>query len=356
MIKLGDFQVNREQRKIIKDILDSGRITEGKYVKLFEEELAKFLGVKHAIAVTNGTVALQLLSQYFGKSKKVCIPAMTFPATINAFETTGQNTMLCDIGEDLQINIDSLTETQKKSIDILVPVHLMGYTSNMEHIMREAKKYGWIVIEDTAEAFGAKIGDKYTGTFGNFGTFSFYVSHNIIGGELGAIVTNDNNVNEILRSMKNHGRTGSNLKFEHSYIGSNYKTTEFCTGIAYENILNANKILNKRFLNALYFQDNINNPKLYGYSIDLGFSPLGYPIKAKTEEIKKEITSKLKEEGIETRNIFPCLANQKAYEGRFNTNDYPVANKMEKLIFYIGVHQFLKRGDLNKIVKVLNDF
>ena len=127
MIKLGDFQVNREQRKIIKDILDSGRITEGKYVKLFEEELAKFLGVKHAIAVTNGTVALQLLSQYFGKSKKVCIPAMTFPATLNAFETTGQNTMLCDIGEDLQINIDSLTETQKKSIDILVPVHLMGY-------------------------------------------------------------------------------------------------------------------------------------------------------------------------------------------------------------------------------------
>lgn len=354
MIRIGDFKITNRQREIINEILDSGRLTEGPWVDKLERRMEEFLGVKHAILTTNGTVSLQLISHLFNNGLTVCVPAMTFPATINAFLTTGKNVILCDVGEDLQINIDALTEKQKKEIDIIVPVHLMGYTANMDKIMKQAEIYNWVVIEDTAESFGAKIDDKYAGTIGDFGSFSFYVSHNIGCGELGMVVTNNDYHNMILRSMKNHGRVGESLKFLHSYIGSNYKTTEFMAGICYANMEDVDKILEVRRNNAKYFYDNVNNNNMIPFDISDDFSPLGYAFFCTSESYKDYVCAILKDNGIETRDIFPCLANQEAFKHLFDNKDYPVADYLEKRIFYIGCHQYLTIEDKEKIVEILN--
>ena len=356
MIKIGDLKITKEHKDVIKDILESERITEGKYVALFEREVEKYLGVKHCIAVTNGTVALQLVSQLVGddNGKLVVVPALTFPATANAFLLTGQEIALCDIDETLLIDITTLSEEQKHAIDIIVPVHLMGYMADMEYIMEEATKYNWIVIEDTAEAFGAELNGKKAGTFGHFGTFSFFVSHNIWGGELGCIVTNDDEDAERLRSTKNHGRTGDPMKFLHKYVGSNYKTNEFCAGLAYVNLKHADEIIAKRLSVSEEFELGITNERLTPYAAEKGFSPLGYPIQADTEEYRDEICKKLNDAGIETRNIFPCLANQECYDG-LSSESYPVANDIEKRVFYIGCHQYMTKKDVKKVLKVIND-
>ena len=174
--------------KVIEDILESTYVTESKYVKLFEKETSKFLGIKNVIAVTNGTVAIQLIAQYLKfKHKKnfnVCVPATTFPATLNAFYNVGFPVILCDIDKSLCIDIDTLSEEQKQWIDIIVPVHLLGYSADMDKIMKAAEKYGWIVIEDFAEAFGSVYKDRKVGTIGDFGASSFYVSHVLQGDNL----------------------------------------------------------------------------------------------------------------------------------------------------------------------------
>lgn len=355
MIRIGDFQITNKQREIVNQILDSGRLTEGPWVEKLERRMEEFLGVKHAILTTNGTVSLQLISHLFADGLTICVPAMTFPATINAFLATGKNVILCDIGEDLQIDIDKLTEKQKKEIKIIVPVHLMGYTANMKKIMEEAKKYNWIVIEDTAEAFGAKIDDKYAGTIGDFGSYSFYISHNMGCGELGMVVTNNDYHAMLLRSIKNHGRVGDSLKFLHSYIGSNYKTTEFMAGICYANMENVDDILKIRRNNCKYFFDNVINENLTPFPVDSFSSPLGYAFLCRSETYKNYVCANLKDANIETRDIFPCLANQEAFKDFYKKENYPVADELEKRIFYIGCHQYLTEEQKEHIVNVLND-
>ena len=164
IIRLGDFKSTSEQRKIVNEILNSGRITEGKYVRKLEREIEKYLKVKHAIAVTNGTVALQLVAHYLKGGRKepvACVPATTFPATLNAFLLTGYKIMLCDIEEKtLCMDISTLTTVQKRKIDVLVPVHLLGFPANMDKIIKEARKYNWVVVEDFAESFGSDYKER----------------------------------------------------------------------------------------------------------------------------------------------------------------------------------------------------
>ena len=261
---------------------------------------------------------------------------------------------LCDIGEDLQIDMDTISEQMMEELDVLVPVHLMGYPADMKKIMALKEKYGWTVVEDSAEAFGTEIDGKKVGTFGDFGTFSFYVSHNIAAGELGLVITNDDEAAKIMRSMKNHGRVGDNMKFLHGYVGSNYKTNEFCAALGLASLEDSKETLAARLDNAKFLHDFIKNENVEVFPVPDNASLLGLPIRCKDEETKNELVKRLNDEGIETRDIFPNLANQDAYEEHFNPFDFPVANKLEKEVFYVGIHHFLSLEDLKKIVKVIN--
>ena len=359
-IRIGDFIPTQKHINAVMEVIKSGRLTEGPKVKELEKVMADYLGVKNAILVTNGTVALQLVATYLRlnsieKPLNTIVPALTFPATINAFAVSGYPVGLCDVNPDLQINVDNMSKEHKENTDVLIPVHLMGYPADMDKIMSDAKKYNWIVVEDACEAFGTEYKGKKVGTIGDFGCFSFYVSHNITAGELGMVVTNDDKAAKMMRSMKNHGRTGDNMKFEHSYIGSNYKTTEFCAAIALENMKNVDKILSTRKANCQYFLDNIKNDKLKPYPVPEGFSPLGYPIACETEEYRDEICKKLNENDIETRGMFPCIANQESYKELYSHLNFPVSEKLEKTVFYIGCHHLLSKEDKKKIVKVLSE-
>lgn len=361
VIKIGEFRTTKKIRSYVKDILDSGNITEGKYVSAFEKRLATYLGVDSAIAVTNGTVSLELIGNYLMRTYGplyVCIPALTYPATANAFINTGHHVILCDVsdGNDgyiFQMDIDTLDEKTKEDIDVIVPVHLMGYPCYMERIMAEAKKYKWIVVEDVAEAFGTIYHDKKVGTFGDFASFSFYVSHNITGGELGAVVAKRKKDSEILRIMKRHGRTTNNpLEFKHYYVGSNNKTTEFCAAIALSQLEEADSILEKRFKNAEYLHDNAGYNHGYPCPIYKGVSFLGFPIQCDTKAKRNKLAEEFKKQGIETRNMFPCLTNQKAYRFIFS-GSYPVAKHLQDTALYVGVHQYLSKEDLKKMARVI---
>jgi len=370
--KVGDFKTTTAFRDAINDVLGSNHITEGRYVKLFEREVEKILHVRHAIAICNGTISLQIIAYYLKtqKIKKdkpvVCVPATTFPATLNAFLMIGYEPILCDINEnDLCINIDNLTEDEKKRIDVIVPVSILGYTPDMDKIMLEAKKYGWFVVEDFAEAFGSKYDGKYLGSIGDFGSSSFFVSHVIQAGEMGVITTNDDNYAEAIRKMKNHGRDGDPMKFEHGLVGTNGKTTEFCAAIAFEQLKDFERIVKNRQEIAKTYYLGIKNTNLIAMPWGVNYSMLGYPIIAKSKQQKEFAIKKLHDGDVETRGMFPCLANQKAYQeldenGKVKKyllgepSKYPISVKMEENGFYIGVHQYITPIAAEKIAQILN--
>lgn len=364
MIRLGDFKINKEQKAIIDDIVKSGRITEHKYVKMFEEAVAKFIGVKHAIAVANGTLALELVANYLRDGHNpnykpvACIPALTFPATLNAFYNAGYEIILCDVDRDLGIDLSTLNTYQKRKIDVVIPVHILGYAANMQEVMSMAKEYDWDVVEDFAESFGTKYDGKRVGSIGDFGISSFYVSHVIQAGELGVVTTNDDFAAAQMRSMKNHGRNLDNpMKFDHIFTGSNYKTTEFCAGLGYEQMGRADEIIAARHKNAKRIYEEVPPNEIFAPMPTFPENAhLGYPIMCKNEQIRDKVVKQLNDNGIETRHMFPCLASQPAYRDVYGRpEDFPVANFLEKACFYVGVHQFLKQEEVDKIIKALND-
>lgn len=348
MIRLGDMRTTIKHEEAALDIVKKGMFTEGKYVNMLEREMEAYLGVKHAILTSNGTVSLQLIAHYLQhklkRKLKFCVPAMTFPATYNAFKLTGNDIILCDVGEDMQIDLNTLNKKQLKKIDVIVPVHLIGYPCNMDIVMEFAKKYNWIVLEDCAEAFGAEFNGRKVGTFGDFGSFSFYASHNIWAGELGMVTTNGDD--KPMRAIKKHGRVEDPMKFNHPYVGSNYKTTEFSAAMCHVNLQDVEQILKKRWDNSMFYFNNIKNPNLTLFPVPKEFSPLGYPIQCKDAHYRDIIAQKMKDNGVEYREMFPCLSNLK---GKF-----PIAEKLSKSMFYIPSHQELTKEDIQKITEVLS--
>lgn len=147
------------------------------------------------------------------------------------------------------------------------------------------------------------------------------------------------------------------MEFRHSYIGYNFKTIEFMSGMALSMIKDFDKIIKKRQNVAKFFNDNIQTKDRFTLPrFDKGCGYLGYPIMTKSIKDKKYIVNKLNLAGIETRGMFPCLKNQVSFKGMFlSKDDYPVADRLESLGFYIGCHQYYTEEDLSNIVKVFNE-
>src|SRR3989338_3820807 len=160
-IRVGDFKLGREEKEIINEVLDSGRLSEGAKVKAFEEKWANFIGSKYCVAVNSGTsalitglYALKYLLKLEDKTKVITSP-LTFIATVNSIVACGLEPVFVDIDkETFVMNVDELEKALKreKGVKVILPVHLMGYPADMNRINNLAKEYNLTVIEDAAQA------------------------------------------------------------------------------------------------------------------------------------------------------------------------------------------------------------
>lgn len=382
-VGIGEVIITKAQKNMVQKVLKSNRMTEGQYTKKFEEEFAKFIGTKYAIACSNGTAALMLI--FWARSLqneelklgavKAVVPATTFPATLNSVILTGNNFRLCDINNEYLIDTkDAEEKIIKYSLNTIVPVHLMGNPCDMDSIKKLKSKYDLFVVEDCCESPATKYKGKRVGSFGDAAAFSFYGSHPAGVGELGVITTNDETLAKLIKSIKNHGRTGNNLEFKHKYIGYNMKTVEFMSAMALVEIKNLDKIMKKRYEIAKYYYENINHENLVLSIPKPTSNYLGYAISVKTRlphpfssehktlwdlhtamEDKKRFTSALNNIGIETRDMFPCLKNQEAYKFLKIDDVVSLSNEKEATSFYIPCHQYVTKKAMKDIVRALNN-
>ncbi len=194
----------------------------GKYAAKFEHEFAEYLGVDHCIGVANGTDAIEIALRSVGiqPGDEVIVPANTFFATAEAVVNVGAKPLFVDV-DPATYNIDpsKIEATISPKTKAMIPVHLYGVAAEMEAVVEIARRRGLKIVEDCAQAHGAKYKGKKVGTFGDAATFSFYPSKNLGAfGDAGAIVTNDASVANHARAISNHGQP---TKSVHSMIGRN---------------------------------------------------------------------------------------------------------------------------------------
>jgi len=221
----------------------------GKYVMMFEKELESFVGAKHAIAVNSGTSALMaaLIAAGIGHGDEVIVPSLTFVATANAVRAVGARPVFADIDEYYTLDPADVKKKINKRVKAVIPVHLYGHTANMDEIKEIAEEFGISVIEDSAQSLGSIYNGKYTSAIGHMGCISFYPSKVITTGEGGAIITNDDQLADKLRMIRNHGfDKNGNL----SGYGLNLRMQQISAAIGLEQIKKLPDFLRIRERNA----------------------------------------------------------------------------------------------------------
>lgn len=392
-ITFGAISVTEEAKKLINQALISGRISSGKYVREFENNFARLIGAKEAVAVSSGTdaVALALAVLYdFGAKRgdEVIVPALSFAATGNAILQAGFTPVFVDIDrKTLNINPLKIEQTITKRTRAIVAVHLMGKPADMDRIKTIAKIYKLFVIEDAAEAHGSIYKGKNIGMLGDMAAFSLYIAHMITTGEGGIIVANKPEFAEILRSLRSHGRAckcdscvinissgycnkrfkyGDNrdIRFIFERIGFSSKMNELEAAIGLGNLGIYPEILRKRRENLLYMMGHFSEFEPYLYTIEEGpneqIGPHAFPmiVGEKVKFSRDKLVFFLEQRGIDSRSLFLSMPTQCGgfkYLG-YKAGDFPEAEYIGDNGLHIGIHQEIGQEEADYIIDTIRDF
>ncbi|XME04342.1 aminotransferase class I/II-fold pyridoxal phosphate-dependent enzyme [Lachnospiraceae bacterium C1.1] len=319
-IPVAEPYLNGNEYRYLTDVLTSTWISsKGAYIDRFEKQFADYVGCQYGVATCNGTVALHLALTAMGISQgdEVIVPNLTFAATINSVLFCGATPVLVDVEEDSWcISTEEIRKAITSKTKAIVPVHIYGQPCNMETINEIARDNGLFVVEDCAEAHGAEFDGRKVGSIGDVGCFSFFGNKVITTGEGGICVTNDKNVYEKMKILRDHGMSKSK-RYYHEVVGFNYRMTNMQAAIGCAQLEQIESILDwRRKLEDKYFEKMGTIPlvKLQNRSIDKT-KKIPWLISILVPEEKRSfITEKLLYYGIETRDFFITLSDMKIYQ------------------------------------------
>jgi len=392
-VPFGTISISDRTKELVREILESERISSGKYVREFENRFAGLIGAREAVAVSTGTDADALAAAVlydFGarRGDEIIVPALSFVATGNSILQAGFKPVFVDVErETLNIDPEGIEAVITERTRAVMPVHLMGKPADMDAVAEIARKHELVVIEDAAEAHGALYRGREVGTIGDMGAFSLYVAHIISTGEGGIVVTDNERYAEILRSLRSHGRAcacrrctlnvdggyckkrftgpgGSDIRFVFERIGFSSKMNELEAAIGLGNLDRYREILSKRRRNLLFLLDRAKRfaPFLQTIREEEGetIGPHAVPLVVGEEAsfTRDELGTFLEERGIETRTLFASMPTQcPGFEflghrlGEFPNAEYLGANGL-----HLGVHQDLGEEELNYVVDTIEEF
>ena len=230
------------------DVVRSGQLVQGPMVQRFEDRIRQTVGTRHAVAMNNGTSALiaALLALRIGPGDEVITSPFTFVATLNAILLVGATPRFIDIGDDYNLNPGLLGGAIGPATRAVLPVHLYGYPADMAGIMAATDGESIAIIEDAAQALGARHGDDVVGSFGT-GCFSFYATKNITTAEGGIVTTDDERIAEDIRILRNQGQSA---RYEYDRPGYNFRMTELQAAIGVAQMTRLDSLVEARRSNA----------------------------------------------------------------------------------------------------------
>lgn len=360
MIPIAKPIIGEEEKRAVLQVLESGMLARGSKVEEFEKSFAELVGVKHAIATSNGTTALHavLLAHGIKEGDEVITPSFSFIATANSIRMTGATPVFVDIDEKtFNINLDLIEEAITDKTKAIMVVHLYGQSCQMEKVMQIAEKHNLAVIEDACQAHGAEFQGRKVGSFGT-GCFSFYATKNITTGEGGMITTNNDIIAEKIRKIIHHG---SFKKYHHDSVGYNYRMTDVAAAIGVEQLKKLGLFNEKRKENAQFLSENLRDvegiivPEAKGLSKEHVFHQFTIRITESFPKNRDQLSEFLTESGVDNSVFYPVpIHKQKAYS-EYNNLSLPVTEQIVQEVISLPVHPSLTEEDLRNIVKAISN-
>jgi len=360
MISIAKPALCQEEKDAVIRVMDSGMIASGAIVTEFENAFAMYIGTKYSIATCNGTTALEiaLRAMGIGPGDKVVTTTYSFIASTNCIVYVGATPIFADIDiNTFNIDIASARKALQENPDTkaILVVHLFGHPCDMDAFVTLAKEYNVMILEDCAQAHGAKWKGQSVGTFGDAAAFSFYPTKNITTGEGGMVLTNNETVAENSRYLINHGMK---TRYFHERIGYNYRMTDIAAAIGLEQLKKLDNFIDARRKNASYYNTNIRNS-----FIEIPYEAEGalhcyhqYTIKIKKGR-RASIIKLLEQKEIGYGIFYPHSIPEQPCYNKYNfRTKWPITDYVKTQALSIPVHPLLSQEEKNTIVDVIDSF
>lgn len=383
MYKLASSTWDSEEHSAIHDVVKSGKLTMGTEVRRFEHEFAKYFGSRHAVMVNSGSSAnLLAITSLMHKANRpltpgmeVIVPTISWSTTYYPVFQNGLVLRFVDVCiDDLNININKVKEAINSNTGAIFAVNLLGNPSSLVELRQIADKHNIYLIEDNCESMGAQIEGKYAGTWGDLGTFSFYFSHHINTIEGGMVLTNDEEIRDILISLRAHGwtreladnnfvhkKTGDQWEDLFNFVlpGYNLRPTEIQGVLGSVQLKKFPKFLQVRAENQNYFVSKFESvpgiklQKVNGTSSSFGFSIV---LTGDSGISRSAVIAELNKQRIESRPIVagnflrnPVISKMKVIADDFN----PAADLVHSHGFFLGNHHYELKNELDLAHEVI---
>jgi perosamine synthetase len=315
MIPITEPSIGKEEFQNINDALKGGWISsKGKYIEIFEKKFSTYCGMNFGVATSNGTTALHLALAALGvkRGDEIIVPSLTFIATANVVNYCNAKPVFVDSHPDYWcIDPEKIEERITSKTKGIIPVHIYGHPCNMDHIMDIAEDRNLFVVEDAAEAHGAEYKGKKVGSFGHINCFSFYGNKILTTGEGGICLTEDNNLTNKMRILRDHGMN-PDKKYWHDVIGFNYRMTNLQAAIGVAQLEKLEHFIQKRERIFQWYHEcltKLADNKLITLQPIMSWAknvPWLYSIliSEKYPLSRDDVIKKLSEEGIDSRPFF----------------------------------------------------
>jgi perosamine synthetase len=323
-----------KEKEYVNECLDTSWISSrGRFIPAFEEHFAAYTGISHAIAVSNGTVAIHLAMLALGitEGDEVIVPTYTYIATVNTVKYVQATPVFADCRKDTwQIDFDDVRKKITKKTKALLVVHLYGHPCEMDKLVQIAKEHNLFLIEDCAESIGSRYAGKHVGTFGHISTFSFYGNKTITTGEGGMVVSNDKALMDKVFTLKMQG-VSAVRQYWHEVIGYNYKMTNICAAIGLAQLEQVDEFVRKKIQLAAWYAKHFDAHGIdyHRQTGNVVHSFWMFSILTKSESERESLRTHLLEQcGIETRPTFYPVHTMPMY--RTNDISLPVSEELSK--------------------------
>ncbi len=367
MIPIARPCIGEEEISRVAEVLRSGMLAQGKLVEEFENEFASYVGSKYAVAVSNGTAALHvaLISLGIGPGDEVAVPSYTFYATASSVILSGAKPVFVDVDPRTgTMDPEDLRRKLTPKVRAVIPVHIHGHPADLDSIREVVGDREVFLLEDAAQAHGALYKGRKVGSIGEAGAFSFYPTKNMTTGEGGIITTDDEYVYQRAKAIRDQGQVS---KYEHHYVGFNYRMTEMSAAIGLVQLRKLDEFNYRRREIASRYTEELSGIVETPVSAEWA-EPVWhlYPIRVGSK--RDEVVRMLRERGVLARPAYPMPLQRQPVMSRLSEREYnylhvlfggvdysnvetPNAERLTKEVLYLPIFHCMKDEEVDRVIK-----
>jgi perosamine synthetase len=361
VLSMSSADLDESDIQSVLEVLHDGRLALGPRMAAFEQRVADYVGVRHAVAVSSGTAALHLIVHALGlgPGDEVLVPSFTFAASVNALLYEGATPVFVEI-EPETYNLDPWDVERKVTsrTKAIMAVDVFGHPVEWDEILRVANAHGLRVIDDACEALGAEYRGIRMGRFGDAATFAFYPNKQLTTGEGGMLVTESDEIARLARSLRNQGRGEMGAWLEHERLGYNYRIDEMSAALGGSQMRRLETFLAKRervarmYTERLRAFDWVRPPSVLPH---VRVSWFVYVVTLAEDLDRDEVMRGLEVQGVPSRAYFspvhlqPYIRSQFGFRG----GELPLTEAVARRTVALPFHNHLAESDVERVVAAL---